>query len=249
MDSTGGCIDAFLVSVDIGAFDFRPFAKLLHRLKERYQFGTRLFAVCHKQLHRLIVGCILELCRSLQHGKPFGLIPKCFERCGTAVGANIDITGDHEYLFAQLHDLLLGFQSLFLHERCVHADAVIFHHAGVHRSGTFDFLTDETVTGNVVVKPFVEGVVQLQRPVAVRAGISAGIPFVGIQFIEKSALDYFLEGGKLHAVQIRHQLLQTAIAQISEFIVVFECQLRRHDRVIYRLLYNDAVLVQEHGFE
>ena len=105
------------------------------------------------------------------------------------------------------------------------------------------------MAGNVVVKPFVEGVIQLQRPVAVRAGISAGVPFVGIQFIEEFALDHFLEGGKRHAVKVRHQCFQTTVRKVAEFIIILQRQLRSYDRVVHRLLYDDAVLVQEHGFK
>ena len=138
---------------------------------------------------------------------------------------------------------------LFFHECCIHTHTVIFHHAGVDRSGTLDSLADETMPGNVVVEPVIEGVIQLQCPVAVCAGIPAGVPVIRVQFIEEPTCNHFLEGRQFHTVQIRNQLLQTAIGKVTKLKVIFQCQLGCYDGVVHRLLHHDSVLVQEHGLE
>ena len=84
---------------------------------------------------------------------------------------------------------------------------------------------------------------------AIRAGISARVPFVWIQLIKESALSNFFEGRQLHAVEIRHQLFKTAVGKFTEICLCFKRQLRRHDSVVYRLLNDDAVLVEEHCFK
>ena len=242
-------VDALLIAVDVGAFDLRPFPQLLHRIEEFHQFGARLLAVGLQQLDRLIICCLLEFCCCFQHRQLLCAVQIILKGCGGAVGSNIHVANHHQYLFPQLHYLLLCFLLLFLHECCIHTHTVVFHHAGIHSGGTLDFLTDEAMPGNIVIEPFIEGMVQLQRPIAVGAGIPAGVPVIGIQFIEESACNHFLEGGQLHTIQIWHQLLQTAVRKFPELIITFQCQLGCHDGVIHRLLHHDPMLVQEHSLK
>ena len=225
MYSTGRRIDPFEIPVDIGALDLRPLAEFLYDIEEGNHLRAVLFAICTKQLHSLIVRCLGIFGRGLQDRQVFCLIQIVLECLRSTVLSDIHIADDRLQLCSKIHKVRFGLCLLFLHEVGIEQDTVILHHAGENGGWAFDLFTDQAVLRDIVLKPFVERVVKLQCPVAIRTGITAGIPCIWIELIKTVLANHFLEFGEFNAVQIWHKGFESAITEIAVLKIIFQRKL------------------------
>ena len=72
---------------------------------------------------------------------------------------------------------------------------------------------------------------------------------MAVQLVEESAAGHILEGRKLVARQLRHQLFQAAVGQSAEFEAVLQRHLHRGNGVIAGRLNDDAQRIQKHGLK
>ena len=242
-------VDPFEVSVDVGALDLCPLAEFLHSIEELDELRAVLFAVGAKQLDRFIVRRLGIFGRGLQDGQVFRLIQIILERLRPAVFSDVHVSDDRLQLCPQIHEVRLGLRLLLSHELGIEEDTAVLHHAGENGGRAFDPFADLAVLRDVVLKPVVESVIELQCPVAIRAGVPAGIPCVRVELVEAAFADHFLELREFHAVEVRHEGLEAAVAEVEELEIVFQGELRCDDRVIDRFLQHDPVLIEEHCLE
>ena len=219
--STGRRIDPFEIPVDIGALDLCPFSKLLHGIEEGNHLRAVLFAIRTKQLHSFIVRCLGIFGRGLQDGQVFCLIQIVLECLRSTVLSDIHIADDRLQLCSKIHKVRFGLCLLFLHEVGIEQDAVILHHAGENGSWAFDLFTDQAVLRDVVLKPFVERVVKLQCPVAIRTGIAAGIPCIWVELIKTVLANHILKFGEFNTVQVWHKGFKSAVTEITVLKIIF----------------------------
>ena len=124
------------------------------------------------------------------------------------------------------------------------------HDAEIHRRRALDLFHQEPVLRQVPVKPVVEQVIQPQRVVRVRRAVSDGRLVLRVQLVKMPSARHVGEFRRLlRAAQLLRQLLQPAVAQGSEFRIVFQAHLAGADRVVYRRLDNDPQVAGHPGFK
>ena len=223
--STGRRIDPFEVSIDVGALDLCPLAEFLYGIEEGNHLRTVLFAICTKQLHSLIVRCLGIFGCGLQDGQVFCLIQIVLECLRSTVLSDIHIADNRLQLCSKIHKVCFGLHLLFLHEVGIEQDAVILHHAGENGGWAFDLFTDQAVLRDVVLKPVVERVVKLQRPVAIRTGVPAGVPCIWVELIKTVLANHILKFREFNTIQIRDKGFKSAVAEIAVLEIVFQRKL------------------------
>ena len=78
---------------------------------------------------------------------------------------------------------------------------------------------------DVVLKPVVERVVKLQRPVAIRTGVPAGVPCIWVELIKTVLANHILKFREFNTIQIRDKGFKSAVAEIAVLEIVFQRKL------------------------
>ena len=242
-------VDGAGVAVQISGPQLRPLAVFQEGIKQQRQLLAVNRAPFLEQDHGFVVGGGYALFGSVQHGKLLRIVQPVAQRFGAGVRTDVHPTGDGVDLFPQSCYVFIAQALLRFHQRTVHEDTVVLHHADVHRCRRFQMFHDPLVPGQILPEPVVESVVEPQRVIGVGAGVAGGLPLGGIHLIKMPAVGDRGEAGHVRHEQLGGQQLETAFMERAIPHWRARGQLRRCDGVVAGLLDHDAQRVEEHGLE